>query len=448
MVGLSDQEILNILRERKTNFEQVKQAKQSELRQKKIDLFRNPSSIQIQKDIARLEKVIANLDFYLNHANTQIAKFESKLNPNLQEETKPKQKTEAQTSYQPKEEPNKNIKQNSFNAIYDDTNSYLNNALAWIKDPSKKEDKFSLYLNPEDELKFKETNSNKNSLKEGEKKYTQVERDILQSMVDDIVDVTNYINIIDKTYSSKNNGIISVLENLKRKQKKLNAPFQKLVANSPLIALQKKIKENSKVTVLREIDLENTSEKPKTQSIKVRYENKPNNETKKVPVIDFEQAPKVVLKKNTDVYQDSIKIKKEKKQLKTEEKTNLQVTTNFNLFELEFYDVIPPEFVQNAIELLQNLQVLRDACGLPITITSGYRTSERNEKAGGAVSSQHLKAAAADFKITGMSPQEVANLIENLIRDGRMKQGGLGVYLKDGGWVHYDVRGTRSRWRG
>lgn len=310
MVGLSDQEILNILRERKTNFEQVKQAKQSELRQKKIDLFRNPSSIQIQKDIARLEKVIANLDFYLNHANTQIAKFESKLNPNLQEETKPKQKTEAQTSYQPKEEPNKNIKQNSFNAIYDDTNSYLNNALAWIKDPSKKEDKFSLYLNPEDELKFKETNSNKNSLKEGEKKYTQVERDILQSMVDDIVDVTNYINIIDKTYSSKNNGIISVLENLKRKQKKLNAPSQKLVANSPLIALQKKIKENSKVTVLREIDLENTSEKPKTQSIKVRYENKPNNETKKVPVIDFEQAPKVVLKKNTDVYQDSIKIKK------------------------------------------------------------------------------------------------------------------------------------------
>lgn len=85
---------------------------------------------------------------------------------------------------------------------------------------------------------------------------------------------------------------------------------------------------------------------------------------------------------------------------------------------------------------------------MPITITSGYRTSERNEKAGGAVSSQHLKAAAADFKITGMSPQEVANLIENLIRDGRMKQGGLGVYLKDGGWVHYDVRGTRSRWRG
>jgi len=33
-----------------------------------------------------------------------------------------------------------------------------------------------------------------------------------------------------------------------------------------------------------------------------------------------------------------------------------------------------------------------------------------------------------------------------LIRAGKMKEGGVGLYVSQG-FVHYDIRGTRARWR-
>ncbi len=50
---------------------------------------------------------------------------------------------------------------------------------------------------------------------------------------------------------------------------------------------------------------------------------------------------------------------------------------------------------------------------------------------------------AADIKVSGMTPKEVALVIEGLIEQGKMKQGGIGIYPS---WVHYDVRGTKARW--
>jgi hypothetical protein len=42
-----------------------------------------------------------------------------------------------------------------------------------------------------------------------------------------------------------------------------------------------------------------------------------------------------------------------------------------------------------------------------------------------------------------MSPQIVHKIILDLIEEGKMKQGGLGLYSS---FVHYDVRGTKARW--
>jgi uncharacterized protein YcbK (DUF882 family) len=134
--------------------------------------------------------------------------------------------------------------------------------------------------------------------------------------------------------------------------------------------------------------------------------------------------------------------------LKKEQKTNLQVTKNFNMSEMEFYDVVPPQLVANATELLQNLQILRDACGKSIKIISGYRSPERNKEVGGATMSQHMFGNAADIQIADMTPQQMNDLVEKLIKDGKMKQGGLGVYPRQGGWIHYDTRGTKARWVG
>jgi uncharacterized protein YcbK (DUF882 family) len=99
--------------------------------------------------------------------------------------------------------------------------------------------------------------------------------------------------------------------------------------------------------------------------------------------------------------------------------------------------------LRNLIELAKNLQVLRDEVKKPIKITSGYRPAELNAKIGGATKSRHITGEAADFKIEGYTPKQVAAIIEKLIAEGKMKQGGLGTYST---WVHYDVRGTAARW--
>ena len=125
----------------------------------------------------------------------------------------------------------------------------------------------------------------------------------------------------------------------------------------------------------------------------------------------------------------------------------MQVTKNFKLSELEFSDSIPAELVANAVDLLKNLQIIRDHFQKPIVIISGYRSAVRNAQVGGADKSQHLHAKAADIKIAGVPTEEIYSRIDKLIAQGKIKEGGLGKYL-DSNFVHYDIRGTRARWQG
>lgn len=123
----------------------------------------------------------------------------------------------------------------------------------------------------------------------------------------------------------------------------------------------------------------------------------------------------------------------------------MQVTKNFKLSELEFSDQVPTELIANAVELLQNLQVIRDHFQKPIIIISGYRSPTRNEAVGGAKKSQHMEAKAADIKINGIPTQELYSRIDKLMSQGKIKVGGLGFY-PDQGFVHYDIRGIKARW--
>ena len=131
------------------------------------------------------------------------------------------------------------------------------------------------------------------------------------------------------------------------------------------------------------------------------------------------------------------------KMLTKEEKTNLQVTKNFNMSEMEFYDKVPANLLNNAKEVLTNIQILRDALGAPMTIMSGYRSPERNAAVGGATKSQHMEGNAVDLPCTTKTPLEMYNVVEKLTKEGKMKQGGLGIY---DGWIHYDTSGNKSRW--
>lgn len=124
----------------------------------------------------------------------------------------------------------------------------------------------------------------------------------------------------------------------------------------------------------------------------------------------------------------------------------MQLTNNFSIHEFDCKDgtKVPKEFYKNVKELAENLQVLRDYLGVPVSITgSGYRTPSHNAKVGGAKNSQHLTASGADINADGYTPRKLAGVIEKLIKEGKMKQGGIGVYK---GFVHYDIRGTKARW--
>ena len=122
----------------------------------------------------------------------------------------------------------------------------------------------------------------------------------------------------------------------------------------------------------------------------------------------------------------------------------MKLTNNFNLDEFNKHGFALNETIlKNLQELAKNLQVLRDEVKKPIKITSGYRSPEHNAKVGGAKSSRHITGEAADLKIEGYTPKQVAAVIEKLIAAGKMKQGGIGTYST---WVHYDVRGTAARW--
>lgn len=124
----------------------------------------------------------------------------------------------------------------------------------------------------------------------------------------------------------------------------------------------------------------------------------------------------------------------------------MQLTQNFHLSEFDCKDgtPVPEQYIGNVKELARNLQTIRDEIDQPLIISgSGYRTPAHNKKVGGAPKSQHLTASAADISSPGISPKDLATIIERLIIEGRVKQGGIGVYP---GFVHYDIRGTRARW--
>lgn len=69
--------------------------------------------------------------------------------------------------------------------------------------------------------------------------------------------------------------------------------------------------------------------------------------------------------------------------------------------------------LQNMKALVDNiLQPLRDSLGMPIIITSGYRSPRLNDAIGGSDDSQHSKGEAVDIECIGLSNKELAHRIK------------------------------------
>ena len=123
----------------------------------------------------------------------------------------------------------------------------------------------------------------------------------------------------------------------------------------------------------------------------------------------------------------------------------MKLTSNFSKSEFDCNSGadMPQEVFNNIQKLANQLQIIRNKVGVPIKINSGYRSPEHNTKIGGSKTSQHLLGKAADIVIDGYTPDEVADLIEELIESGDILQGGLGRYNT---FTHYDIRKNKARW--
>jgi len=89
---------------------------------------------------------------------------------------------------------------------------------------------------------------------------------------------------------------------------------------------------------------------------------------------------------------------------------------------------------------LHQLDKARDIAGIPFKINSGYRTPDYNKKIGGAAKSQHLTASAADIRMN-VTPGKVQEGIKELMEEGKIKKGGLGIYAN---FTHYDIGKYRT----
>ena len=82
------------------------------------------------------------------------------------------------------------------------------------------------------------------------------------------------------------------------------------------------------------------------------------------------------------------------------------------------------------------LQPIRDSFGLPIKITSGYRSLRVNSAVGGSRTSQHVKGEAAD--ITSSDNKKLMTLITCLIKDGKIEVGQV-INEFDYSWIHISL---------
>ncbi|MFA5345830.1 MAG: D-Ala-D-Ala carboxypeptidase family metallohydrolase [Candidatus Omnitrophota bacterium] len=110
---------------------------------------------------------------------------------------------------------------------------------------------------------------------------------------------------------------------------------------------------------------------------------------------------------------------------------NMKLSKNFVLNEFACKDGSNQIMID--YQLITLLQQLRDTLGKSVRITSGYRTASYNKKCGGISTSHHLTGKAADIRVSGLSPLELAKAAD------RIGFKGIGVYPT---FTHVDVVGS------
>ena len=106
------------------------------------------------------------------------------------------------------------------------------------------------------------------------------------------------------------------------------------------------------------------------------------------------------------------------------------------------------ENILNLKLLCENvLQPIRDFYGMPLSVSSGYRSAALCEAIGSSSKSQHTKGQAADFEIFGIANKDLADfVVKNLDYDQCILEF-WNENEPNSGWVHcsFNALGNRKQ---
>ena len=91
------------------------------------------------------------------------------------------------------------------------------------------------------------------------------------------------------------------------------------------------------------------------------------------------------------------------------------------------------------INFVKILDEIRDHFGKPLIVTSGCRCKKHNNLVGGTKNSKHLSGKAADFVINGVSPADILNYTNMLVKKGIINHT-YGRTINMGNAVHIDIK--------
>jgi hypothetical protein len=128
----------------------------------------------------------------------------------------------------------------------------------------------------------------------------------------------------------------------------------------------------------------------------------------------------------------------------------MKLSEHFTLAELTFSQTAarhgipndpPPEVLENLRRLASYLEAVREELGgLPIRISSGYRSPELNTRIpGSAATSAHTKGLAADISVSAIAPRRLARMIAG------MALGFDQIILEYDAWVHVALSEGKPR---
>lgn len=126
----------------------------------------------------------------------------------------------------------------------------------------------------------------------------------------------------------------------------------------------------------------------------------------------------------------------------------MKLTKNFSKaeFECRCGCVMPKDVLGNIKLLAIQLQSIREYVGQPISINSAFRCKSHNSRIGSDDTSQHILGKASDITINTFTPNEVADIVENMLINEMLPSfyiGGLGKYKT---FTHLDIRKNKARW--